>query len=60
MGLFLSTAASLMLTYSGVYGIEVLLDRYATPEARALLQKEPELSPRTSPNEMHGGGNRQP
>lgn len=59
MGLFLSTAASLMLTYSGVYGIEFLLARYATPEARALLQKEPELSPGTLPSAMRQEGTRQ-
>lgn len=54
MGLFMSTAASLMLTYSGVFGIEVLLARYATPESRTMLQKEGE--PSTSRNDAHGDG----
>jgi hypothetical protein len=37
MNLILSTAASLMLVYSGMAGVEALLTRYATPEARAGL-----------------------
>jgi hypothetical protein len=35
MGDFISTAATLMLVYTGSFGLELLLDRYATPEARA-------------------------
>lgn len=34
MGLILSTAASLMLVSGGTYGIDLLMERYATPEAR--------------------------
>lgn len=34
MGLILSTAASLMLISGGTYGIDLLMGRYATPEAR--------------------------
>lgn len=40
MGLILSTAASLMLVSGGTYGIDLLMERYATPEAR--LQAQPE------------------
>jgi hypothetical protein len=35
MGLILSILASLSLIYGGTYSVELLLDRYATPEARA-------------------------
>jgi hypothetical protein len=35
MGSFLSTAASLMLIYGGTAGVELIMARYATPEARA-------------------------
>ncbi len=34
MGLILSTTASLMLVWGGTYGVDCLLERYATPEAR--------------------------
>lgn len=34
MGLILSTVASLVLVSGGTYGIELMMDRYATPEAR--------------------------
>lgn len=59
MGLFVSTAANLMLTYSGMCGIEALLARYATPEARTMLKKEGEPSPATSRNDAHGDGTRE-
>jgi hypothetical protein len=35
MGLFIHTAAGLMLIYGGTYGLDVLFSRFATPEARA-------------------------
>ena len=41
MGLLLSTAASLMLVSGGTYGIELMMDRYATPEARM----QPKIKP---------------
>jgi hypothetical protein len=39
MGLFLTTAASLLSVYGGAAGVELLLDRYATPEARAVVRR---------------------
>jgi hypothetical protein len=36
MGHILSTVAALMLVYSGSFGLELLLDRYATVEARTM------------------------
>ncbi len=41
MGLLLSTAASLMLVSGGTYGIELMMDRYATPEARMQSKSNP-------------------
>lgn len=41
MGLILSTAASLMLVSGGTYGIELMMDRYATPEARMQAKTKP-------------------
>lgn len=41
MGLLLSTAASLMLVSGGSYGIELMMDRYATPEARIQAKTKP-------------------
>ena len=41
MGLIVTTAASLMLVYGGTAGVEVLLGRFATPEARAANSAQP-------------------
>jgi hypothetical protein len=35
MGLIMSILVSVSLIYGGTYSVELLLDRYATPEARA-------------------------
>lgn len=35
MGMILSTVASLMLVSGGTCGIDLLMERYATPEARS-------------------------
>ena len=35
MGLIANLAAYLAAIYGGTYSVELLLDRYATPEARA-------------------------
>lgn len=50
MGLLLSTAASMMVVSGGTYGLELMMNRYATPEARmqsktnpsSALEREPE------------------
>lgn len=44
MGNFISTAATLMLVYTSSFGVELLLDRYATPKARAQLVSTPAVS----------------
>ncbi len=38
MGTFLSTVMSLMFVYGGTAGVELVMARYATPEARAEAQ----------------------
>jgi hypothetical protein len=40
MGTFLSTAVSVMLVYGGTAGVELIMARYATPEARSVERME--------------------
>ena len=50
MGLILSTAAGLMLIPGGTYGIDLLLERYATPEVR--MQARPTASAAEEPQRV--------